>query len=270
MKRTIFALSGGHSGEHRDVFVREKPPGGAEYWPVDTEPVDRLIVAASPQKKPEVLLLSTASEDGNKNVDLMYESFVERFGGYGCKTSILKLIQSSPAAAEIEEAIASTDIIYVSGGNSFEALKKWRELGVDRLLRKAYESGIPMSGLSAGAICWFKFGCSNSFYTNKPFRVEGFGWIDALLCPHYDVEPFRQEPFRQMLKQIPGLTGLALGEYTALEIINEESFRLHVYGPGGQAHAVRYLSGEHVYTEIKPSAEYQPLKLLLAPEAPKV
>lgn len=269
MKRRIFALSGGHSGEHRDVFVREKPPGGAEYWPVDTDPVDRLIVAASPRKDPKVLLLSTASEDGNKDVGLMYEFFVKRFGGYGCRTSILKLIQESPSDTEIKEAIDSADIIYVSGGNSFEALKKWRELGVDRLLRKAYESGAPMSGLSAGAICWFKYGCSNSFYTNKPFRVEGLGWIDGLLCPHYDLEAFHQEPFRQMLKNTPGLVGLALGEYTALEIVNEEKFRLHTYGPGGQAHAVRYLVGDFVYTEIKPSSEYRALGPLLAPNPPE-
>lgn len=269
MKRVIFALGGGYGGEHRDAYFMEKPPGGQKLWPVDTDPVDRLIAAASPKKNPKILLLSTPTEDGNKDVDLMYEAFVKRFGNHGCRPSILKLIQARPAPSEIEEAIGSADIIYVSGGNTFRAMKRWRSLGVDRLLFKAYQSGTPMSGLSAGSICWFAYGCSNSFYTDKPFRVRGLGWIEALMCPHYDSEPFRQEPFRRMLKRTPRLAGIALGEYAALEIVNEDKFRVHTYGPGSQVHIVRYQpgspAGDYVYDRIEPSTKYQKLQPWLDP-----
>lgn len=266
MKRVIFALGGGYGGEHRNVYRLQKPAGGQEYWPVDTEPVDRLIAAASPKKNPRILLLSTPSEDGNKDVDLMYRAFADRFVGHGCRPAILKLIQARLSGSEIEAAIGSADIIYVSGGNTHRAMRRWRALGVDRLLLEAYQAGTPMAGLSAGAICWFSYGCSNSFYTNKPFRVRGLGWIEALMCPHYDAEPFRQQPFHRMLKKTPKLAGIALGEYAAIEIVDQDRCRFHSYGPGSQIQIVRYspaAAGGYVYNQIEPSAEYRPLKPLL-------
>lgn len=88
------------------------------FWPVDTEPIARLIAAASHKENPKILLISTPSEDGNKDVDLMYKTH--------------------PGRPEIKKAIGSADIIYVSGGNTFKAMKRWRSPGVDaRCLRLA-------------------------------------------------------------------------------------------------------------------------------------
>ena len=187
---------GGSIGEHRDTYANSKPEGGAEYFPAYVDPIYRLIATASCRKTPKALLLSTPSEDGLHNVDLFLAALSWELGKYGCQTTVLKIIESKPTVDQIAAQIAAADLIYVSGGNTFRAMKRWRSLGVDKMLRQAYDSGVVMSGVSAGSICWFKYGCSNSFYTNKPFRVRGMGWFDAILCPHYDSEPFRQEPFR--------------------------------------------------------------------------
>ena len=175
MTKTIFALGGGSIGEHRDASARNKPAGGAEHHPAYVDPVYGLIAAASRQSNPKALLLSTPSEDGLHNVDRFLEALDRKLGRHGCQTTVLKTIESKPTVGQITSQIASADLIYVSGGNTFRAMRRWRSLGVDKMLKQAYDSGVVMSGVSAGAICWFKYGCSNSFYTNKPFRVRGMG-----------------------------------------------------------------------------------------------
>ena len=263
MKRSIFALGGGYLGEHRDAYAHAKPPQGREYFPWDTKLVDELIVATARIRNPQVLLISTPSEDGQHDVDLYFSAFKKCYESLNCSISILKLIQEKPSRRQIEAAITSADIVYVSGGNSLRAMKTWRRLGLGELLRKAYEKGTVMSGLSAGAICWFKYGNSNSFYRNTPFRVQAMGWIEALLCPHYDTEPFRQAPFKGMIKRTPKLVGLALDEYAAIEIVNEAEFRVHAYKPGAKARKCYWYLGKYKTEEIKQMNRYAPLKELL-------
>lgn len=251
-QKRIFALGGGYYGEHKDTYPDIDPEDGTEYFPWDTQVVDERIVAATGKKKPQALALTTPSEDGCHDVRLLYEAFERRFTALGCQTSLLKLIEARPSGAEIEVAITAADIVFVTGGNTYRAMRRWRQLGVDRLLRVAYERGAVMSGLSAGAICWFSWGNSNSFYTDKPFRVKGLGWLPALLCPHYDSEPFRQEPFKRQIKRTPGLVGLALDEGAALEILNDREYRVHAYRPGAKVRKCYWQSREYVIEEIEP------------------
>ncbi|MYB40162.1 peptidase E [Candidatus Saccharibacteria bacterium] len=267
MQKRIFALGGGHYGQHKDTYTTEKPPGGADYFPWDTKPVDDLIVAAAGKQNPKVLALTTASEDGQHDVDLLYEAFQKRFGAYGCQTDILKLVEVeiTPTEAEVEAAVSGADIVFVTGGNSYQMMEKWRQLGVDRLLRQAYERGAVMSGLSAGSICWFRWGNSNSFYTGKPFRVEAMGWLNAGTCPHYDSEPFRQEPFKQMLRQAPEMVGIALDEYAAIEIVDEKEFRIHIYRPGAKVRKCYWSMGEYRVEDVEEADEYSGLADLLKP-----
>ena len=95
--RRIFAFGGGHYGQHRDTYDREKPEGG--YWPLDTKPVDDLIVAAAGVDAPNVLVVTTASEDGRRKADLLYEANQRRWGAYGAATQVLKLFTKRDAAA---------------------------------------------------------------------------------------------------------------------------------------------------------------------------
>ena len=261
--RIIFALGGGFGGEHRNTYNHHKPAGGAEHFPWDTEPMDKLIVASAQKVRPKILHLSTPSEDGWRDVDLLYQAFKKRFGGLGCDTDILKVIQAQPDQARIKNALAWADIIYVSGGNTWRAVKKWRRLGLDRLLRKAYEQGTVMSGLSAGAICWFQYGNSRSMSRDAIFRVRTLGWIKALACPHYDTEPFRQKPFKAMLKRTPKLIGIALDEYAAIEIVDEKSFKIHVRPPGGKVRKCYWRQRKYVIEELNASKQYKPLTQLL-------
>jgi peptidase E len=102
------------------------------------------------------------------------------------------LFLSREASKErVREKIFSTDVIYVGGGNTPHMMRIWRRRGVDRLLLSAYKRGTVLSGISAGAICWFESGHSDSmsFYNPRKWEyinVKGLGLIKGIHCPHYN------------------------------------------------------------------------------------
>ena len=100
----------------------------------------------------------------------------------------------------------SSDIIYVGGGNTLKMMTIWRKLGVDVLLKQALEKNIVLCGLSAGSICWFNNGNSDSrkFISNsdKLIKVTGLGFINATHCPHYDSEPNRHKDLKRIMQTI--------------------------------------------------------------------
>ena len=89
----------------------------------------------------------------------------------------------------------SADIIYVGGGNILKMMTLWRKLKVDELLNEARAKGIILCGISAGSICWFNYGNSDSRKFKNPnadyIKVTGLGFINAIHCPHYDTESKR-------------------------------------------------------------------------------
>ena len=80
--------------------------------------------------------------------------------------------------------------MFVGGGNTKSALAVWREWGLDTALRKAWNAGVLLSGMSAGALCWFE---------NGPFWGAGLrplaclGWLPGACCVHYSDEPERRK-----------------------------------------------------------------------------
>jgi len=133
--------------------------GGGELRLNETLEMDRFIVDFSGKDKPKALFIPTASSDREEYIEV----FENVYGNtLGCKTDVLKLIEEKTSASAIEEKILSADIIYVGGGNTAMMIDLWGKNKVDLYLKKAYENGTVLSGLSAGAICWFKFGHSDS------------------------------------------------------------------------------------------------------------
>lgn len=264
MTQTIFALGGGTFGEPRATYTKWSlpMPAGQTHYEANTTPVDKLILKATGKPNPQLLLIITASEDGAHNLPMLEGAFRTHFEKLGAHMETLYLITQQPPHSEIKEKIAAADAVYVSGGNTFGLMRAWRRTGVDKLLRQAWQRGTVMSGMSAGSICWFKYGNSNSFYTNKPFRVSGMGWFDLLICPHYDTEPYRQPALQKMLKRSPRIVGVALDEHTALEVV-DDTYRVHVFEPGSKARKCYWRNGEYVTEELKVRTAYAPLRELI-------
>ena len=126
--------------------------GGGEISKKETLPIDKHIVALTGKRSPKALFIPTASGDA----DGYCATFHKIYGNIlGCKTDVLLLLHSTPSYQALKKNILSSDLIYVGGGNTLAMIRRWRHLGVDKLLKKAYEQGIVMAGLSAGGICWF-------------------------------------------------------------------------------------------------------------------
>lgn len=173
-----------------------------------TAAIDREIIRLSHRKHPRLLFIPTASSDAER----YWVRVRDYFGDYlRCRTDVLLLIKERPSAEEIRRKIMWADIVYVGGGNTLQMMKVWRRYGVDTLLRQAYERGTVLSGISAGAICWFQSGHSDSlsFYNPqkwKYIKVKGLGLVPGTFCPHYN-SMTRGIPRRKEFREMIGRTG---------------------------------------------------------------
>ncbi|MEI8103810.1 MAG: Type 1 glutamine amidotransferase-like domain-containing protein [Candidatus Moraniibacteriota bacterium] len=200
--------------------------GGGELKDLETLPIDRAIVKMANKKHPKVLFIPTASNDSVGYWETFQNVYSKKLG---CDTDVLYLIKEKPSKKEIEQKILSADIIYVGGGNTLRMLRIWRKLGVDTMLRKAYEKGIILSGLSAGAICWFRYGSSDArrFMKNEKqqdvfMRVTGLGLVPLTLSPHHIREKkLRESGMKAIMKRTPGIA-LALDDNSAIVIRGDQ------------------------------------------------
>ncbi len=179
---------------------------------------------------PRVCLIPTASGDAV----FIIEAFQEVFGRLGAQTSVLSLFRGD--REDISAMIAEQDIIYVSGGNTRNMLVLWKEWGLNRILREAYERGVVLAGGSAGSLCWYESGVTDSI----PGRLSALpclGWLKGSHCPHYD-EQGRRPAFQELLLKgdLPG--GFAAENGVALHFIDEQFHEALSAYPGKKAFEV--------------------------------
>jgi dipeptidase E len=124
----------------------------------------------------------------------------------------------------IAKKIFSADAIYVGGGNTLKMMNAWRRLGVHQLLKRALAAGIVLSGVSAGSLCWFKWGNSDSRKSKtNPHNfivVHGLGLIPLAHCPHFNKEKERESSLKRMIK-IKKDVCIALDNCCALEVVGD-------------------------------------------------
>lgn len=201
--------------------------GGGELGELETLSIDRTIVKLTHKKNPKALFISTASNDSVGYWEVFQKVYGKKLG---CKTDVLYLLREKLSKKEIEKKILSADIIYVGGGNTLKMMRAWRKNGVDVLLRKAHKKGIILSGLSAGAICWFQYGLSDSRSFSNPndvsfMRVRGLDLIPISLSPHHIREKKLRDPgFMDLMKKTSGI-GLAIEDCAAI-LIQDDRYEI--------------------------------------------
>lgn len=235
--------------------------GGGKVDEGATRRIDERIMALTGRSRPKALFVPTASNDSEENC--------ERFRrGYGAECDLdFLLLSKRPARDAIWRQITAADLIYVGGGNTLKMIAQWRHVGVDQMMIEAHGQGKVMCGVSAGAICWFLWGNSDSrrFRQNLDsfplIRVTGLGLIRAAACPHFDSETARPASFRAMLGEHGGI-GIALEDCTALEVA-DAGWRILCSRDGARAYRLQKRDGE-VHTEELPARdEAAPLYELL-------
>lgn len=193
--------------------------GGGEIKNLETLAIDREIARLTGKRRPRALFIPTASGEPEGYIKTFHKVYGKKLG---CKTDVLYLLKERPSKKEIKRKIISADLVYVGGGNTLKMMKRWRFLGVDKLLREAYRRGAVLSGISAGAICWFDFGHSDSmrFYRPKSWdyiAVRGLGLIRGTVCPHFAGR--RKDKFLKFMKGCQGI-GIGIGNNCAIEVVN--------------------------------------------------
>jgi peptidase E len=153
--------------------------------------LDRFVLALTGKEVPKICFLPTASGDPREQTT----RFMERFGDWPCEPSILSLFHLGRDRLDPVAHILKQDAVYVGGGSMRNMLAIWREHGIDEAMRRAWERGIVLSGLSAGAMCWFEGGVSIS--GGAPMAVRGIGLLPGSLSVHLGGETERLPVYRE-------------------------------------------------------------------------
>jgi dipeptidase E len=242
--------------------------GGGEIRTRGTAPIDREIIRLTQKKNPRLLFIPTASSDS----DRYWKRIRKYFGQFlKCKIDVLFLIKEQLSRKEIQRKISSADIIYVGGGNTLLMMRKWRRLGVDHLLRAAYENGTVLAGISAGSICWFESGHSDSMSFYHPhawkyINVKGLGLLKGIHCPHYNSMTRgipRRSDFRKMVRKTGGV-GIAIENNCAIAFIDRRFYKVITSRSYARAYRVRKSRGKVVVQRIAQEKLLSPIEFLYA------
>jgi dipeptidase E len=197
----------------------------------------RYVFGLARRPRPRVLFLPTASGD---SADYLL-SFYRELAGVDCEPAHLELFQRS--VDDIGALIAAQDVVMVGGGNTANMLAIWRLHGVDVALRDAYAQGTILTGWSAGCICWFEAGITDSFTPALGPLHDGLGILEGSACPHFDSEERR--PIVYAREIAAGLApGIALDDGVAALYEDERLVEIVSGRPDGRAFRVDR-DGEH-------------------------
>lgn len=209
----IIAIGGGENG-------RILPNGSKKEY--ETFLIDKEIVSLTNKKNPHFLFIVHAQPDSLKNQENYFQTMKKIYSEkFNCicqdlKTSDLK------DDKQVKRKIEWADIIYEGGGDTDKMIKLWKNTGFDKILYKAWKDGKVISGISAGAVCWFKSCNSDSAnQQNTQFcSISCLDWLNVYVTPHCN-EPGRYESSIQELKK-NGLVGIMLSNCSAIEIVDDK------------------------------------------------
>jgi dipeptidase E len=193
--------------------------------------LDRYVLAQTGKPRPKVCFVATASGD---SVDYI-KRFLTTFRTLECEPSYLSVF--SGPVGDWREFVLSKDAIYVGGGNTKNLLALWREWQLDAIMREAWERGIVLAGVSAGSICWFEEGVTDSI-PGPLTPLKCLGFLKGSNCPHYDGEPLRRPSYQSMLRDGRMGPGYACDDGVALHYVGEKLHRIVSSRPQARAYTV--------------------------------
>ena len=196
MSKALVCIGGGEIPRYKNGIL----------LPYETKEIDQEIVKLSNKEHPKFLFISIASSHPEE----YFEGIKKVYEELGCTVSHLDI---SKTFSELEYDILNTDIIYIGGGNTKYLVVKLKSTGIDKLLIKAYNSGIVCSGLSAGSYCWFRYNYD---------LIEGMNVINAVNCVHYDhKDEISKNKLYDVVKE-KNIIGYAIDNQVALEFIDDD------------------------------------------------
>lgn len=204
MKKQIVAIGGGGFGRNPGEGI-----------------IENYILNQSNAKNPNICFIPTATGDNEAYKNNYYATFTK----LKCNPVHLDFFKRTP---DLENLINEQDVIFVGGGNTKSMLAVWKDWGLDLILHEAYKNGVVMSGVSAGAICWFEQGITDS-WAEDLVVMDCLGFIGGACCPHYDEEPQRKPSLNKFLTKKVLNSCYAVDGGCALHIQDEKVFKSVVF-----------------------------------------
>ena len=200
--------------------------------------IEKYILEKTGKVTPNILFLPTASaEDKNYIVN-----FYACFSRLNCEPNHITLFERTP---RLEGIINKADVIYVGGGNTKSMLAVWKGWKIDQLLLKAYNKGKILCGVSAGAICWFEQGITDSWISN--LNVMGcLGFLPGMCCPHYQEELDRRPSVHEFIKKEESMPGYAIDGGAAVHFKEGDYFASLQFYPDSFVHYISCRNGNVV------------------------
>ncbi len=162
--------------------------GGGELREKTTLRVDTFIanLAKNPEKRTYALFIPTASHDSKPYFNSFRKTYTSVLD---CKVDIATITRGEMSKEHVSEKFQKADIIYVGGGDTAYMMEEWKKFGLDEMILDAYNRGVVICGLSAGAICWFEKAHSDYMkmesQSDEYAILDGYGLVDGICVPHY-------------------------------------------------------------------------------------
>jgi peptidase E len=225
--------------------------GGGMLMPRDDIPLHlRHAIELTGLERPKLCVLNQAVGDDPGT----YLRFYERLADTAVEVRHLALFPM-PNVDDPGDLLMSQDIIFVGGGSVANMLAVWRVHGLDDILRKAWHAGVILTGSSAGGICWFEGGTTDSFGTRlRPF-TDGLGMLPGSFCPHYNSEPERRPLFQRLVAEGTLPPGLACDDGVGAHYVDDTLHEIVADRPDNAAYRVEP-DGSGTVRETKLKARY--------------
>jgi peptidase E len=197
--------------------------------------LDGYVLEATGVETPAVGFLASASGDSQAYIELFYAAF----SILPCEASHLSLFSRTP---DLRAYLMAQDVIYVGGGNTKSLLGLWREWGLPELLKEAWEAGVVLAGVSAGAVCWFDQ-CLSDAYEGDLRIVPCLGFLPGTCCPHYNGDPERRPTLHRRLRNGELAPGIAIDYGAAVHYLGDQIHRVVASRRGATAYRVEKQGG---------------------------
>ena len=213
------------------------PIGGGKFC----DGLAEFLISLTGKERPRLLYIGTASAEDPEQALRSYD----RFAGVA-ELSRLEFFPWPPE--DLRSTVLDQDLIFVGGGNTANMLAIWRVHGVDSLLAEARDAGVVLAGSSAGGICWFESGVTDSFGPQLE-QMDCLGFLSGSFCPHWDDEEQRRPRYHGLLQE--GLAaGYAADAGVGLHFVNGELQGAVGCDEGTGAYRLEIVDGEVVETPI--------------------
>jgi dipeptidase E len=168
--------------------------GGGFAMEPDNPLLDDYVLSLTGKRRPRVCLIPTASGDAAGWIERFHQLFEDR-----AETSHLALFNR--AVDDLHAFLCTQDVLYVGGGNTVNLLAVWRAQGLVRVLPDVLARGVIACGVSAGGLCWFERGITDSYGPELHPLTDGLGFLEGAFCPHYDSDPRRPGQFQALVRE---------------------------------------------------------------------